>query len=294
MKCSSFDQERDGLRTIQRRWDRRGWRFTPLDRLDGINDTSEAIDSLRSSHVCWPELSKEFSVPEAETLLDELEDLFAHAMRPWDELKTVFECRASQRDFYRWPAGMYPAGIRREAQYRFHELRTTSRFSVDEVPNIAALQEVNPPHSGVTLRHVVALAAMVCIVEAIEAMEQIEGAFSDAEMRDQCINSMREAVEAKSCAGLWASHLETMNFEIDQYKRIAKTERAKQSAKARKAATANRRASVLTVEEVAECFNKRGGEKWESVCSDLADRWGVSESTVARRLREAKKRNLVS
>jgi hypothetical protein len=262
--------------------------------LDGINDTAESIDALRNSPVCWAKVPRDGSSRKIESLLDDLEEIFAQAMRPWDELKTVFECEASRREFYRWPAGTYPASIRREAQYRFQELRTTSRFSVDEVPSIAALQEVNPPHSGVTLRHVVALAAMVCIVEAIEALEQIERTFSVTEDWDQCGDPLREVEEAKGRAELWASHLETMDFEIDRHERIAKTEQAKRSAKARKAATANRKASALTVEEVAECFNKRSEEKWESVRDDLAELWKVSGSTVARRYSEAKKRNLVS
>jgi len=265
-----------------------------LDRLDGINDTSESIDALRHSQVSWPELSKEASIPEVESLLDELEGLFGRSMEPWDELKTVFECAASQREFYRWPEGMYPATIRREAQYRFQELRTTTRFSVDEVPSIAALEEVNSTSSNVTLRHVVALAVMVCVVEAIEALEQVEGTFSNAEMRGQCGDSLRDAVEAKGRAELWASHLETMDFEMDRHEHIAKSEQAKRSAKARKAATASRKASALTVELVAECFNKRRDEKWEAVRDDLAEHWKVSGSTVARRYSAAKKLNLVS
>lgn len=294
MKCKPFDQERDALRTIQARWERRGWKFTPLDRLDGVNDTTESIDALRNSPVKWSKVSTEGSSPEVESLLDDLEELFARAMRPWDELKTVFECKASQREFYRWPEGTYPASIRLEAQYRYQELRTTSRFSVDEIPSIAALQEVAPPYSGVTLRHIVALAVMVCILEAIEALEQVESMFSAEEMGGQCGDSLRETVEAKDRAELWASHLETMDFEMDRHERIAKTEQAKRSAKARKAASANRKASALTVEEVAECFNKRSEEKWESVRDDLAEHWKVSGSTVARRYSEAKRRNLVS
>lgn len=326
MKCKTIDQECEALRTIRGRWQRRGWKFTPLNRLDGTNETSDSIDALRNSPVCWSNVSRAAHGPSVELLLDDLDDLLARALQPWNELRTVFECAASGREFSRWPDGMCPARIHREARYRFWELVTTSRFSVNEVPSIAELQTVNWTDSTVTVRHVAGLAAVVCIIEAIDALEQIESwwvedtkgyrggmafqwlAEDDPEQMNLILETVcggpekwepfaqkiRDAVEAKNQAESWLSHLGTLDFDRAELDHIRKVERAERSSKARLSAQTLRKAAILTPEVVASYFNDRPAQKWETVCDDLAELYKVSVRTVARRYKDAKEKNLVT
>lgn len=50
---------------------------------------------------------------------------------------------------------------------------TTSRFSINDIPNIAELQQVNFPVPPLKARHVASIATMVCVKEAIVALEAI-------------------------------------------------------------------------------------------------------------------------
>jgi hypothetical protein len=50
----------------------------------------------------------------------------------------------------------------------------------------------------------------------------------------------------------------------------------------------------LTVQMVADFFNERPGMKMEPLISELAEQHRVSDSTVSRRLRKAREKNLLS
>ena len=167
---------------------------------------------------------------------------------------------------------------------------------------------------------------MVCIIEAIEALEQVEcwldedsrgcrggtafrwlaqndpeqlalmlGAMFDApdkwEPFDQKI---RDAVEARNQAETWLSHLGTLEFDRAELDHIRKVERAEKSSKARLSAQTPRKAATLTPEVVAIYFNERLTQKWETVRDDLAELYKVSGRTVARRYKDAKEKNLVT
>ena len=140
MKFDKLRQELEALRTIRDRWQLRGWKFTPLERVDGVNETLESLEALRNSPICWSRVIASNSNLKVAQLLDDLEEFYRYAFEPWVEHKTVFESEASQREFLRWPTGMFPAAIQRDARYRFWELVTTSRFSVNALPSPARSQ----------------------------------------------------------------------------------------------------------------------------------------------------------
>lgn len=78
-----------------------------------------------------------------------------------------------------------------------------------------------------------------------------------------------------------------------QTRASVKGERANQ---ARQAAAMPRKKKVaaLTPQIVADYFGARLGQKWEPVIAELAGQYEVSESTVARRYKEAREQNLLS
>ena len=323
MDPNRMKKEREALKAICLRWQMRGWKFTPLERIDSVNETIESIDALRNSPVCWSVFGRKHNV---EGLLENIEDSYRHALAPWNEFRTVFDCAATQRDFLRWPDGTFPAEIRRDAGSRFWELVSTSRFSVNAVPSVFELQRVNWPYGQITLRHVVSLAAMVCLVEAIQALELIDSWWRDdshvyrqgkpfdwlsehdPKRIDMILSVMfetpeeiqpfdhqiKESREALEQADAWLSHLATMDFNQKELEQTAKVARNEKSEKARAAARTPRQAANLTAELVANYFNSRPGEKWQSIQAELAATYSVSISTVARRYKLAREKSLLS
>lgn len=323
MNANKIKKECEALKTIRGRWQLRGWKFTPLERIDGLNETLESIDALRESPVCWSSFSRGHNVEE---LLEDLEDAYRNALKPWAEHRTVFDCQAAQHEFLRWPEGMFSARIQRDARSRYWELVTTSRFSVNATPSVFDLQRVNWPSEKITMRHIVSLAAMVCIIEAMQPLEQIEDWWRedscpyragkpfdwlskhDPKKIEMILSVMletpkeiepynwkvQEARETLGQANVWLSHLATMNFHQNEVEQSAKVAVAEKSEKARTAARSPRKGVDLTPAVLAAFFNARPSEKWESLQAKLADIYGVSPSTVARRYAQAKKDNLLS
>lgn len=173
MKLDVIAQEIRALKTIKTRWELRSWHFTPLDRLDGENDVIESLYLLRDSPLCWPSFDRKALESNTARLLDDLEELYYLAASPWAEFKTVVDCESSQRDYLRWPYGTYSAKIRKECRLRFWELVTTTRFSIDDIPNINELKKFNFPLPPLNVRHLASIATMVCIYDAIDALESV-------------------------------------------------------------------------------------------------------------------------
>jgi hypothetical protein len=323
MNPNRMQKEREALKAIRLRWQVRGWKFTPLERIDGMNETIESIDALRNSPVCWSVFGRKHNVEE---LLDNIEDAYRYALVPWNEFRTVYECAATQREFLRWPDGMFTAKIQREARSRFWELVTTSRFSVNAAPSVFELQRVNYPYGQITLRHVVSLAAIVCLVEAIRALELIDSwwrddshlymqgksfdwlsehdpkkidvilsiMFETPEEIQPHDHQIKESLKALEQADAWLSHQTTMDFNHQETKQAAKVAKTKKSEQAKTAARTPRRAANLTPELVANYFKSRPGEKWEVLHAELSEAYGVSTRTVSRRYKTAKEINLLS
>jgi hypothetical protein len=331
MAFDKIEREKQALAAIRCHWQLRGWKFSPLTRLDGENDTLESIFLLQNSPICWAEIVRHLEI---ESLLDDLETVYRTSLLAWAEHRTVFECKGKQQGYRRWPDGMYPAHIYGDARSVFWEMATTTRFSVNEKPIVAELECFTWRSKKLTTRHVVSLAAMVCIKEAIEALEWLEFwwieeashylagqdfkwvAQNDPKKIDQVLETVydqpedlqrfqQKANEAKeSCnqAERWLEHLGTLT----QAKREADFERVieknRQSQQARHRSKLPRKASTkkLTLEFVADFWNKRPTQKWEATRDELreifkvGDSYTVSESTIVRRYREAKKKNLVS
>lgn len=173
MKIDKHAEEVRSLRTMRNRWKLRGSQFNPLERLDGENDVVESIYQLKDSPLLFRSIDRHARDTSTERLLDDLEEIYGLAMKPWESFRTVFESAASDRLRLRWPNGTFPARIRREAFSRFWELKSTSRFSVNATPSLHALRRVNWPSPPISDRHVVGIAACVCIVNAIESLEEI-------------------------------------------------------------------------------------------------------------------------
>jgi len=164
-----LERERRGLQAIH---DRRHWHRWPLERPDGANAFLDSLIDLCNSPLTWSIDEHQFTGLEITKLIDELETAYYSAAKPWERLKTVYDSPHATHEL-RWPDGTYPAKVQIDARFRFHELVTTSRFSVNEVPNTGALEQVNTPLPPVTIQHVACLAAMVCIFDAIQALETI-------------------------------------------------------------------------------------------------------------------------
>lgn len=184
MKLDAIAQEIRALKTIKTRWELRSWHFTPLDRLDGENDVIESLYLLRDSPLCWPSFDRKALDSNTARLIDDLEELYNLAASPWSEFRTVVDCESSQREYLRWPYGTYSAKIRKECRLRFWELVTTTRFSINDIPNINELQKFNFPLPPLNFRHLATIATMVCIHDAIDALESVISSWT-AESRKQ-------------------------------------------------------------------------------------------------------------
>ncbi len=236
------------MRNIRSRWKLRGWHFTPLENLEGENEVVNSLYLLKDSVLCGLDIDTKPLDSNTTQLLENLEELYERALLPWEEFRTVFECGTTKREFFRWPYGTYSAKIRREARYRFWELKTTSRFAVNEIPNIHALQQVNWPCPPISERHVASLAAMVCITEAIEALESVLSSWrvecriglkgksfdcvgkrdhqrleslvfeilKSPNERASYIEYVRDAWNAQHHAELWLSHCDTLDFHLSE------------------------------------------------------------------------------
>jgi len=88
----------------------------------------ELIDALRGAQ--WNNLSA-LQAKSMAALLDDLEDSYRFAMAPWAEHRTTAG-ELMQEDFYRWHEYMFTPDVYEEAVWRFNELLTTSRFSVED------------------------------------------------------------------------------------------------------------------------------------------------------------------
>lgn len=265
---------------MRTRWELRGWHFTPLENLEGENEVIDSLYRLRGSPICGLNIDKNSPDSTVGCLLENLEDFYRRSLQPWEQFRTVFDCKATQRDLLRWPCGTYSVKIRGEARERFWELKTTSRFSVNEIPDIKALRDVNWPLPPITERHAASLAAMVCIIEAIESLESVlsnwkiesghlllgkpfewlvsndpahledvvVSMLESADERAFYIEHTRDAWGSHDQARLWLSHVDTLDVHQVEIKRAA-TEAKEQALKqvqtvkkkqARKAAAASR------------------------------------------------------
>lgn len=249
----------------------------------------EKIDSLRDSLWCHPGVCGDQNI---ETLLDDLEDSYWFAMVPWAEHRTV-PGELAQEDFYRWHEYMFPPDVFEDVRRRFNELVTTSRFSVEDGPYVCDLELVNSPSAEITRRHVVSLAALVCIKYALEELESLEFAGNQTEIEPN-VRAIEQARDLQKHADLWLSHLATLNIAKGEIEHDRKFDKAEKSRKATVSAKSIRKGKDLTLEVLAAYFNARKKEKWEAVRSELAEAHNLSESTVGRRYRKAKDDNLLS
>jgi hypothetical protein len=256
-------------------------------------------------------------------LLDDLEDAYRHVLNRWNEHRTVFDCENKPSPFLQWPDGTFTAEVQRDVSYRFHELVTTSRFSVNEMPNLYELHAFNPPSENVTLGHAASLAAMVCILEAIEALELIEDwwredsetvragtsfdwllkhdrnrldmiisdVFAAPEEPEAYNQQITLAMDALDQANLWISHLTTIDCSAKEKKLSTRIDASR---KATSLAKKPRKGKDLTDELLVAYFKKwRDTKQSKFIVSELAEKYELDERTIYRRHKKAKERNLL-
>lgn len=332
LKDERLERERKSLRTIRGRWRLRGWHFNPLERLDGESEIIESLYSLADSPVCWPGLER--LLPDKgslRALVDDLEDLYRRAMLPWEQYRTVFEHEKTQRDLLRWPYGTFPARLRLEVMHRFFELKTTTRFSVSAVPSIHSLRRVNWPSGKITDRHATSLAAMVCIVQAIESLENIRSSWINASSiyrkgrpfgwmwdydaanlelilshvlddpteRGYFVSQAADAWSELRQAETWLAQADTLELQEESVDQAIKATEAKTLAKvsgARKAqatAAARKPRKGLTPELVAHHWQLNPDKLDKARVQELAETFGVSERTVWNHHKKARENNLL-
>jgi len=293
MELDTLKNECQSLRTIRERWQALGW---PLDRIDGENGIIECLYKIRNLMPYEALATKAANGQTIEELIEDLEDFYRTALQAWDEFRTVFECQDTQRHLMRWPEGTYPANIRRAARFHFWELVTTSRYSVREIEAAGELIAVHfDPLSPLGKRHSVSLAMMVCIKDAIEALEQIE-ATADSE-NDQA--NLDEACAACEHAAFWLANLETWNVASRELNHAIKKARAETAQKIKSERSkqamqaAKKLRTAVTPELVASHFKANPSKLQKTLVLELTERYQVSARTVATRLKEAKTLNLM-
>lgn len=222
-------------------------------------------------------------------LIENLGDMYAAIHSTFDEFRPPFDSMDSQRP-------QHPKAVRRAAKMHFFELLTTTRFAVEDMPRVGEIiaRELNPCQP-LELRHSIALAALVCLKNALESLEEIADSQA-AEMSRVLIDAADSSDQAKS----WLAHFESMNVvsgEMNREVRNARAETAQQlkaETSRKNARPGYRVAKDLTPEVIASYFNERPGQKYEPLIVELADLYGASRETVSRRYSQAKKNNLLS
>ena len=293
MAIDTVETECRTLRAIRESWRSTGW---PLDRLDGENGIIECLYTLRNSTLYDVLTTEAANGQTIEQLIEELEDLYRTALQVWDEFRTVFEYEGTQRHWLRWPDGTYPASIRRAVRSQFIEMATTTRFEVRDVSQIPEILAFRfSPWYPVTRKHVPSLAAMVCIKDAIEALEQIEATAGENGKGD----FLAEAWQARDHAALWLTHQGTMNVGYRQLnhavnKARAETEWRLKSERSKQATDAAKQLrTTLTPELVASYFKANPLKGQKAIVIELMELHKVSKRTVYTRLNEAKALNLM-
>jgi hypothetical protein len=255
----------------------------------------ELIDALRCSSWCQSSVRYCQSI---ETLLDDLEDTYRDAMETWAEFLTTKDDRLLE-DFYHWHEYIFPPDIYLEARWRFSELVTTSRFSVESELGVSDLLNVNQPTEEITSRHVVSLAVLVCIQFALEELEPLE--FVDEQSEAEAFTRQIEVARGlQVTANWWLTQLDSLsvshrelNHEVNKVRvEIKRQLKAEISEKNKR--PGYRVAKDLTPKAIASYFKERPNQKVESLISELAEKFGASPETVLRRYSEAKKKNLLS
>jgi len=244
----------------------------------------ELIDALHGAPCC--QLSA-YQGPKIETLLAKLEDTYRIAMEPWKEHRTT-PGELLQEDFYRWHEYMFLPDVYQEAKWRFNELVTTSRFSVEDEPQIYDLEQVNSPSEEITIRHVVSLAILVCIQFSLDELESLE--YLDPKIDSEYISQkVEQAYGLQKQADSWLSHLATLNLgKRDAYHELD-NERDLRKKQPQQAARKPRKSKDLTDEILVAYFNEwRETKQSQVIAGELMEKYGISERTVYRRLEKVK------
>lgn len=351
--CDSVEDERRALETIQIRNQRGrgGPSFSPLGNIDGSNPTLDSIEVLRDSPLCWPATLAREDAVRVDLVLNILACLYDRAVTLWDDFRMVFDsmpvlssdddgqyfCVPSLPIYERWPDGTFPADIQRRAKSCYWLLKSTSRISLSgDAPSEAALMSVCQPVGAVTFKHVAGLAAVVCIVRALERLERtlqewaqvlhryspgapftwlcetdgarvglilaqhvanIENEQGQPSDRDVEIDSLIEAADAwLELADVFVGHTKDIAQASERAEERTRAQISGQRTLAAKTAAKQTRgkARAITPADVAKYFNERPGQKYQTLQSELASEYKVSESTVARRYKDAKNEKLLS
>lgn len=196
---------------------------------------------------------------QGQNLIENLADFYTTIHSTFDEFRPPFD----PADTYR---PQHPNEVRRAARLHFFELLTTTRFEVLDLTQVGTIIATKfQPMRPLELRHSVALAALGCVQEALEILEDSD--------------NLQEAAASCGLAAMWLAHLETEKA-ANQRNRV---KRAKQALQA-----AAKLRTPLTPDLVADYFKANPDRAPKALVSELMERYKVSERTVRTRLKEAK------
>lgn len=345
------DSEIRGLHTIRMRSLSKinGPEFSPIENIDGSNQVIGLILDLRDSPLCWPitqGIGESLGVDE---LLDDLEVFYEQATQPWNDLRsvqppssymTVWCTSPGDIDvtappvWERWPNGTFPASVQSQAKECYWQLKSNSRFSVEDMPSKWDLDFACPSVTPLTFAHTAGLAAIVCIGRALErlnsfllewlddaqivwlgqnvawmtehepdALERLRVAGTGLAVGRYENSPVLRAKELMQSAKAWLNLVEhdymyqaaTNGTAENVEAQVLSRLKVERSAKAKAAAKGYRgRGKVVTFEMVARYFRARPNDKHEVIVAACAVAMDISERTVERRYKEAKEANLLS
>ncbi len=243
----------------------------------------ELIDSLRVAP--WCQL-RAFCSQEIEKLLDDLEGAYRFAMEPWAIYRTT-PGEMAQEDFYHWHEYMFPPDVYQQARWRFNELVTTSRFSVEESPCLFDLEQVHSANDKITIRHIVSLAVLVCIQFALEELESLEFLDGQGGIKDAA-RPIEQARSLQKHADSWLQHLATLNAAHSENAFERKQQARKASKQPRKSGTRD-----CTIKVVANYFNSNPGRPQKALIAELKEAHGIGERTIGTLIQKARAKKMM-
>lgn len=208
------------------------------------------------------------------SIADDVMQAFWDAMRHWAEFKPG-QPQWPNSYWAVWPDDEIAEQVVHSTRQLYCELMTTSRFSVagfaGDVAALMAEVYVQPP---LRVRHAVAVAALVCISEAVDALEQSE--------------SEVDASEQLHAAEQWLAqceHLRSVEIDVERALQAGLSqgiegEKQKASTRAKANAQGMRLPAGVDQERVASFITQaqaEPGAKYDTVIAALVKQWPASE-----------------
>lgn len=219
-------------------------------------------------------------------LIEKLGDIYASIHSTFDEFRPHF-------DPMEWHRPRHDEEALQSAKLLFYELMSTTRFDVVDLTQAGKIIATKfQPFRPLRRRHAIALAALVCLINALESLEELTDTQAAGKAR-----LLVDAAESSDQAASWLDHLTVEDLAGDQLRREVektqaetvqkiKSERSKQATQA-----AKKLRTALTPELAASHLKANPGKPQKALVIELAENYNVSERTVRTRMKEAKNLN---